>query len=56
MVNLLQLIEIVEEGEVKLARPKTWRFGNMESDGILRWYKTLDGGRTISEFNLKDKI
>lgn len=38
-----------DDEDKKVIVNKTWRFGNIKSDGILGGTKTLDGGRTISE-------
>lgn len=45
----IELVEVVGEGEEKQLRPKTWKFGNIESTGLIGGTTTLDGRRTISE-------
>lgn len=45
----IQIIETIDEGESKIARPKVWRFGRITSSNILGSTTTIDGSRTISE-------
>jgi hypothetical protein len=45
----LQFKTVEMDGNEKKIVNKTWRFGNIQSDGTLGGTKTLDGGRTISE-------
>jgi hypothetical protein len=45
----LQVIEVVEEEEELISKIKTWKFGNIESNGSLGGTITLDGSRSISE-------